>query len=267
MAMTSMGPKFLILAAGLSIALYGCDEKPGAPLAPPAASALAPVAPPASGATAFKVDPASSKVSFTMDAELEKIFGRAPGGLEGEFFIDLKDVPKSTGLVKVDLDKLSIYQQTRKGADQAFGEETKNEKQNKDMRNWFEIESDAPAEAREKNRWAEFKVESVSDPSAKDVTALTGAERKLTLTAAGDFRLHQRVSKRSAKLSILIKYDGDKPKSIHVTTVEPFAISLEEHDVRPRTAFATLADKTLGALGAKVAKVAMVSLEFDAAAK
>lgn len=264
--MSSMGLKSLILAAGFSIALGGCDEKPSAPLAP-SASALAPVLPPASGTAAFKVEPASSKVSFNMDSELEKIFGRAPGGLEGEFFIDLKDVSKSTGLVKVDLDKLSIYQQTRKGADQAFGEETKNEKQNKDMRNWFEIEADAPADAREKNRWAEFKVDSVSEPSAKDVTALSGAERKVTLTVSGDFRLHQRVSKRSVKLSILFKFAGDKPQSIHVTTLEPFSVGLEEHDVRPRTAFATLADKTLDALGAKVAKVAKVSLEFDASAK
>ncbi len=261
-----IGPTWVFVAAGLSIAAAGCDEKPSAPLAP-AASALASAAPPVAGAAAFKVDPASSKVSFAMDAELEKISGRAPGGLDGEFFIDLKDVSKSTGLVKVDLDKLSIYQKTRKEGDKEFGEETKNEKQNKDMRNWFEIEADAPADAREKNRWVEFKIDSVSEPSAKDVTALTGPERKLTLTVNGDFRLHQRVSKRTAKLSVLFKFDGDKPQSIHVTTVEPFSVALEEHDVRPRKAFATLADKTLDALGAKVAKVAMVSLEFDAMAK
>ena len=202
-----------------------------------------------------------------MDAELEKIFGRAPGGLQGELFIDLKNVTKSTGLVKVDLDKLSIFQKVRKQADQDFGEETRNEKQNQDMRTWFEILPDAPADIREKNRWVEFKIEKVTDASATDITALSGAERKVTLTATGDFVLHQRVSKRSAKLQALFKFDGDKPRSVHVTTVEPFSVGLQEHDVRPRKAFDTLADKTLEALGAKVAKVAMVSLEFDAAAK
>ena len=35
--------------------------------------------------------------------------------------------------------------------------------------------------------------------------ALSGAERKVTLTATGDFVLHQRVSKRLAKLQALFK--------------------------------------------------------------
>jgi hypothetical protein len=250
----------------LALANAGCEEKPSAPLAPPA-SALAPAAPPAAGAQAFSVEAGSTKVDFTMDAELEKIFGRAPGALEGQLFVDLKDVTKSTGLVKVDLDKLSIFQKTRKKAGEDFGEETRNEKQNQDMRTWFEILPDAPADIREKNRWVEFKIEKVTDASATDVTALSGAERKLTLTVSGDFRLHQRVSKRSAKLQLVFKYDGDKPRSVHVTTIEPFSVGLEEHDVRPRKAFDTLADKTLEALGAKVAKVAMVSLDFEAVGK
>jgi hypothetical protein len=253
----------LVLFGAASI---GCEEKPSAPLAPPA-SALAPAAPPAAGAQAFAVDSGTTKVDFTMDAELEKIFGRAPAALEGQLFVDLKDVTKSTGLVKVDLDKLSIFQKTRKKSDQDFGEETRNEKQNQDMRTWFEITPDAPADVREKNRWVEFKIEKVTDASATDVTALSGAERKVTLTVNGDFRLHQRVSKRSAKLQAVFKYEGDKPRSVHIATVEPLAVALEEHDVRPRKAFDTLADKTLEALGTKVAKVAMVSLDFNAAAK
>jgi hypothetical protein len=261
----AMRKSLLILAAGMLLAL-GCEEKPSAPLAPPA-SALAPAAPPAAGAVAFKIDSASSRVSFVMDAELEKIFGRAPGGLEGELFIDLKDVAKSTGRVKVDLDKLSIYQQVRKQADEEFAGETKNEKQNQDMRNWFEIESDAPAAVREKNRWAQFRIDAVNDTSAKDVTTLPGPERKLTLAVSGEFLLHQRATNRSAKLAIEFKYAGDKPQSIHVKTLEPVEVGLQEHDVRPRKAFSVLADKTLDALGAKVAKVAKVSLEFDAVAK
>ena len=250
----------------LALASSGCDEKPSAPLAPPA-SALAPVAPPVAGAQAFAIDGSSAKVDFAMDAELEKIFGRAPGALEGQLFVDLKDVTKSTGLVKLDLDKLSIYQKTRKKADQDFGEEIKSEKQNQDMKTWFEILPDAPSDIREKNRWVEFRIEKVTDASATDVSALSGAERKLTLTVSGDFRLHQRVSKKSAKLQAVFKYDGDKPRSVHITSVEAVSVGLEEHDVRPRKAFDTLADKTLEALGAKVAKVAMVSLDFNAAAK
>jgi polyisoprenoid-binding protein YceI len=241
----------------------GCENKPSESLAP-TASALEAPKPPAAGAQSFKLDPASSKLDFTMDAELEKIFGRAPGAVEGELFVDPKDVTKSTGLVKLDLDKLSIYQRKRESADKEFGEEVKHEKQNKDMRTWFEIEPDAPAEVREKNRWVEFKIDKVENASTKDVSALSGAERKVTLTVSGDFRLHQRVTKKSAKLEVTFKYEGDKPVELRVKTQEPFGIGLEEHDVRPRSAFSKLADKGLDALGAKVAKVAMVSLEFGA---
>ena len=244
----------------------GCENKSSQSLAP-TASALEAPKPAASGSQAFQIDGASSKLDFTMDAELEKIFGRAPGALAGELFVDPKDVSKATGLVKFDLDKLSIHQRKRESADQEFGEEVKHDKQNKDMRTWFEIESDAPADVREKNRWAEFRIEKVENASTKDVTALAGPERKLTLTVSGDFRLHQRVTKKSAKLEVTFKYDGDKLTGLQVKSQAPFGIGLEEHDVRPRSAFSKLADKGLDALGAKVAKVAMVSLEFGAAAK
>jgi hypothetical protein len=169
--------------------------------------------------------------------------------------------------LRVDLDKLGIYQQKREKSDQEFGSETKNEKQNKDMRTWFEIETDAPAEAREKNRWAEFRIGKIDEAAPNALGGLSGAERKVTLKVSGDFRLHQRVSPKSVKVEATFKYDGDRPVSVAIKTLEPFAVDLAEHDVRPRSAFGKLADKTLEALGAKVAKHAMVSLEFSAPAK
>jgi hypothetical protein len=254
------------LAFAAVLLACGCEDKPAQPLAP-TASALEAPKPPVAGAQAFVIDEASSKVDFTMDAELEKIFGRAPGALTGELFVDPKDVTKSTGLVKLDLDKLSIYQKKREKADQEFGEETKNEKQNKDMRTWFQIEADAPADQREKNRWVEFKIDRVENASAKDVTALPGAERKVTMTVSGDFRLHQRVTKKSAKVEVAFKYEGDKLQALQIKSLEPVDIGLEEHDVQPRSAFSKLADKGLDALGQKVAKIAKISLELGAKAK
>ena len=42
-----------------------------------------------------------------MDAPIEKIFGEADGSTEGELFIDPEDITRSTGLLKIDLEKLA----------------------------------------------------------------------------------------------------------------------------------------------------------------
>jgi len=94
-----------LLLTGLC--LLGCRDKQPEHLAP-AASALSSAAA-SSGATALQVDPATSKVSFLMEAPIEKIYGEAPNSVQGEVFLDSEDVAKSTALVKVDLDKLTLY--------------------------------------------------------------------------------------------------------------------------------------------------------------
>jgi hypothetical protein len=255
-----------VVVGVLALLLSQCDEKPKATLAP-AASALTQPKPAAAGARTFVVDAASSAVSFTMDAELEKISGRAPGALRGELALDASDIAKSSGLVQLDLDRLVIHQRKRDDGAGEFGPETQSEKQNADMRTWFEISSDTPPQVRETNRWAEFRLTQLSLPSARDVATSDVPERSLTAEAKGDFRLHGRVKPRSAKLEIRIRYADRVPREIHVRTTEPFAVPLEEHDVRPRSAFGKLADKTLDALGAKVSKVALISLDFTARLK
>jgi len=49
-----------------------------------------------------------------------------------------------------------------------------------------------------------------------------------------------------------------------VRTTEPLDAGLEEYDVRPREAFGKLAQRTLDALGTKVAKSAPLQVEFTA---
>ena len=99
------------------------------------------------------------------------------------------------------------------------------------------------------------------------MTALHGAERKLTATVTGRFVLHGREAKQSAKIELTLSYQGEKPRSAHVRTVTPFVVDLAEYDVRPREAFGKLAQKTLEVLAPKVAKRANVSIEFLATAK
>ncbi len=260
-------PKTLLIP--LFVATFGalaCEEKKSENLAP-VASALEPAKPAAPQSVSFSVDAASSKVAFLMEAPVEKISGDVPGSLEGELFVDLGDVTKSTGLVKVDLDKLTLYQEKRDDEKGQFGERKKNDMQNQHARTWLEISSDTPEETKKLNRFAEFRIARLEAPSQTDIQTMTGNERKVTATAVGDFRLHGRKSEKRAKIEIVFQFAGDKPTSIRIRTVEPLAIGLEEFDVRPREAFGKLAQKTLSALGSKVAQTAPLQIEFTANAK
>lgn len=252
---------FLALAA---LAAGGCKDKQPEHLAP-VASSLAAAKP--AGALTFAADTASSKVSFLMEAPIEKISGEAPGSIEGELFVDPADLSKSSGLVKVDLDRLTLFQEKREDDKAAFGERTKSDKQNEHAKNWLEIGSDAPDDQRKLNRFAEFSVTKLEGVSQNDLSALSGPERKVTADVVGDFRLHGRKNAKRAKVELTFKYDGDKPQSVFVKTLEPLPIGLEDYDVRPREAFGKLAQRTLDSLGSKVAKTAPVQLEFSAKVK
>jgi hypothetical protein len=254
-----------LFALSSSLVLTGC-KKESKELAPEA-SALAAPAPAAPSAATFVVDSPSSKVSFQMDAELEKIAGRAPGSAQGEIFVDPKDLTKTTGLIKIDLLALSIYQTKRESAEAEFGAEEKNEKQNGHMQTWFQISPDAPADVREQNRFAEFKLKKVQTVSATDLTTLPGPERRVTAEVLGDFRLHGRVSEQKVSVEATFQFSGDKPTGMVLKTTQPFGVSLDAHDVRPRKAFDQLADATLETLGKKVNKVPQISFEITAKPK
>ena len=253
------------LALGLGLAISGCDEGPSKNAAP-VSSSLEPAAKPTT-ASAFEVKSDASKVTFQMDAPIEKIFGDVPGSASGEFYVDLQDVTKSTGLLKIDLEKLVVYQQKRKDESQEFGEKVKNDTQNEHVLNWLEIGKDAPDAEKAKNRYIEFKVKKVETDGEKDITKLSGAERKLDLTVTGDFRLHQRTVEKTAKLELTVKYEGDKPTQLLIKSKEAIPVDMEKHDVRPREAFGKLAQATFDTLSKKVNKMPQVSLELEATPK
>ena len=263
---------FLLGLACAGAGLGGCKDQPSATLAPPA-SALqaAPVAP---SATHFSVDSATSKVTFLMDSPLEKIDGDASGGLQGDLFVDLADISKSTALVRVDLQKLVLYQQKRGDAKASYGERAKSDLQNTHARNWLQIvarEGDVTAEQAEANRWSEFQIEHLDAATLTNVAAGSGDERRLSATASGDFRLHGRKQHKSVKLDISVSYRGDKAQSIHVKTTAPLDVGLEEFDVNPRDDAGkfvkSLTDALTGSLKGKVAQRAPIELDFTATAK
>lgn len=240
----------------------------------PVASATEAATPKAANALAFAVDPANSSLTFLMDAPLEKIEGEAPQSITGELFIDPTDLTKSTALVKADLGKLTLYQQKRADEQAAYGERKKSDLQNSHARDWLELDAKegevAPAQA-EKNRSAELKILKLENPSASDVTKLSGAERKVTANVSGDFVLHGRKATKGAKVELTFKYEGDKLESVQVKTLEPFNIALEEFEVHPRDTAGKLVKKLSEALSSnlkgKVASDAPVNVSFVAKPK
>ncbi len=250
-----------------------CKDKPKVDLAPVASAALS-AAPAATTALQFSVDASSSKVTFLMDSPLEKIDGDASGGLSGDIFLDPSDVTKSTALVKVDLQKLVLYQQKRADDKGEYGARTKSDLQNQHARNWLQIEpleGEVTAEQAEANRWVELKIEKIENASVANVAAETGAQRTFTATASGEFRLHGRKQMKSAKVEVTVNYAGDKPQSIHVKTVEPLRIGLEEFEVNPRDNAGKFVKSVTEALSSnlkgKVAQEAPLVLDFTANAK
>jgi polyisoprenoid-binding protein YceI len=226
-------------------------------------------APKSHGALRFVVEATGGELGFDMDAPIEKIRGRVPpAALSGEIFVDPSDLARTTGLVHVDLRELELFQRKADEEGKPFGEETKNDTQNQHAREWLEIGADAPADALAKNALIEFSLREIKDLSATDLGKLTGAERKVTFTATGEFLLHQRKASKSVKLEATFAYAGDAtasgPTSVRVKSLEPLEIGLDEYDVHPREGFGKLAAKTLQALSPKVAKAAAVHLEFTA---
>ncbi|MEM6785872.1 MAG: hypothetical protein AAGA56_02595 [Myxococcota bacterium] len=237
----------------------------------PSATTLEDTKPKAATAMTFEVRRTGSKVGFHMEAPVEKIRGKVEDAASGQIEVDITDLTKTTGHLYLDIGGLEIFQR-KAGDDGSFGDEIKEEKQNKHARNWLEIgscdnekvEDKSACEASvKKNRNVEFVITRVTSETS-NITKLKGDERKVMATVEGDFLLHQKKTRKTAKLSITFKMQDDEPVGLHVETEEPFLVGLEEHEVQPRQAFGVLAKATLGALNQKVGKEAAVTVSFDA---
>ncbi|HEY3493316.1 MAG TPA: hypothetical protein VGK73_01465, partial [Polyangiaceae bacterium] len=204
----------------LSLLAAACDKKEAPPveLAPATSAGLEAPKPASEKSTTVVVDAPSSSVKFLMDSPLEKIDGDAPGSASGELAIDLEDLSKSNGLFKVDLDKLTLYQQKRDDEGQAYGERKKSDKQNEHARDWFQIvprEGETTPEQAAANRMVEFRVEKV-ESEVKNVLSLSGPERKVPATISGTLRLHGRQAPKSVKAELTFRFAGDKLESVGV---------------------------------------------------
>ena len=215
-----------------------------------------------SSASDFVVSTGRSHVDFVMKAPVEHIHGVAKRSVHGGLRIDPTDISKTSGQIRIDLDKLELFQAVLDEDTGKFTEETKNAKQNAHMKTWFQISKDAPAKMREANRWITLKVNKISKPSANDVTQLQGDARKIKATVEGNFTLHGRTEPKKAAVQATFNYKGDALQSVSIRSVRPVSVSLTQHDIQPRSAFDKLAQKTLAALGQKVADTAPVTFRF-----
>ena len=252
----------LLVLTLASVGGMGCEEEKPVVLAPTASALPSSKAPATAEAKTYSLDTASSKVEFMMEAPQEKIRGRVSGA-NGELSVDPTDITKTKGRINVDISGIELFQ-TVSNPKGEFGTEIKSDKQNEHARAWLEISPDTPDDVRAANSKVQFVLNKIDGASEKNVAKMTGAERKVTLKATGDFLLHGRKTEKTAEMEAIFKYEGDQLTSISMKTTKPLAIGLEEHDVKPREAFGKLAQKTLQALSEKVTKDALVSMEFTA---
>ncbi|MFO0763080.1 MAG: hypothetical protein U0359_41975 [Byssovorax sp.] len=258
-----LGAALCVFALG-ALTLAACEDKP-APTIAPASSALTAAKPASMGAVKALVNRATSKVELVMDAPQEKIRGRAKASTDGELSIDLDDITKSTGLITVDISDLEIFQSKADDSGK-FGEEVKNETQNKHAKTWLEISDDTPEDVRKQNSKVQFSIKSIEIAGEKSVAAMSGGDRTMTFSATGDFLLHGHKATKKIDLMAVFHMEGGKLASVMVKTSKPVPVDLAEFDVKPRDGFGKLAAKTLDILAPKVNKEALVTIEFTAAA-
>jgi hypothetical protein len=248
----------------VSVALVGCDKKKDeAPLAPSATALEVSKAAPSAMTVHFDVQK-DGKTSIDMPGVKEHIKADTTASA-GSLDVDLMDLTKSVGEVKVDLTTLSTH---------TFDDKDKNDSQTGHARNWMEVGSDYAKDAIEKNRWAVFAIRSidgVSEPNVWKVAPVAkDAEdvRTVALTGHGEILIHGHAAKKDIPMEARFYWpagatQGTKPTRIVFATKSPLHVTLKEHDVRPRDTSGKLLDWTTSLIS-KVAETADISFELTA---
>ena len=240
---------------------YGC--KHDAPTLGESASAVSAAPPPATAnAVAYTIDP-KSKTSIDMPGLKEHIKADTDAAT-GKLDVDVTNVINTRGEVKIDLTSLKTH---------TFNDDH-DASQTHHALNWLEVGDVASAETKKGNQYAVFAIQSITAPSAADVSKVTATPdngedvRTVTMTAHGDFLLHGHKTKMDVPIEARFHYPAgsvasSKPSRIDVKTTAPMKVTLKDYDVRPRDNFGKIAEWTTN-LVAKVAETADVSLDLHA---
>ncbi len=261
--------RFALALIVLSVpAFAACKEDPKPiKLAESASAVVAAPPPPTAKVMPYALD-AASKSSIDMPAPNEHIKADTTAAT-GKLDVDLMNLENTRGEVKIDLTTLTTH---------TFDDADKNTSQTTHSHNWLEVGDLVDAPTKEANRYAAFAIQSVDGASAKDVSKVApvkeGADdvRTVTLTAHGEFLIHQHKVKKDVALEVKFHTPSGgaadaQPTRIDVRTTSPMKVILAEHDVKPRDNFGKLAQKSFNLLGTKVAETADVTLDlhFNAA--
>jgi hypothetical protein len=258
----------LLIAALISTAAFATGCKKGDEAAPmPKSEPLAASMPDPAGKTVtYAIEP-KSKTAIDMPAPKERIKAETEGA-KGQLHVDLASLGKTRGDIYIDVATLSTH---------TFGNDD-DKTQTHHALTWLQVdETMSDAAEREKNRWAHFAIRSIDGLSAPDAKSIAPQKegnddvRTVSLTAHGDFELHQHAAKapKDVQLDVKMHYPAgapadSKPTSIEIKTRSPLVITLADHDVKPRDSQGIIAQKAFGLLGTKVADVANVSIDLRA---
>lgn len=190
------------------------------------------------------------------------------GGAMGELKVDLDDLTKTSGTIKIDLLNIQSY---------SFADTGKNSKQTEHMLNWFEIGPDVSETTREKNRWAVFKIKKIThaEPNslktAKSFSDEIGTGYFFKITAEGTLTVHGVTSPKTVELAVSIwdvNPQGKRYKKAQrvllMRTTKPIEISMKEHDVKPRDTTGKFLAKALDVVGLKISDEVLISLDLRA---
>jgi hypothetical protein len=190
------------------------------------------------------------------------------GGAMGELKVDLDDLTKTSGTIKIDLLNIQSY---------SFADTGKNSKQTEHMKNWFEVGPDVDEKTREKNRWAVFEIKKITkaDPlnlkAAKPFKDEIGTGYFFNITAEGPLTVRGVKSTKTVELAISIwnvNPEGKRYKKAQrvmlMRTVKPIEVSMKKHGVKPRDTTGKFLSKALSVVGLKISDEVLLSLDLRA---
>lgn len=166
------------------------------------------------------------------------------------------DLARARGELVVDLASLVT---------RSFGDAS-DQTQTQHAKEWLGLGAGVEPAARESHRWARFSIQRVlrvSTPRLADVVP-DGGTRSVRFSVEGALRLHGRDATKTVELDVAFEGPADAPTALHVRTAGPFAVSLIEHDVKPRDTLGRFVKGTLEAVGRKLDDKALVTVAFTA---
>lgn len=241
------------LAFSLPLVLVGCGKAPPAPEDKPIpASAVASVAAPPPSKDATTLSAKSVKATFLIDAPLEKIKGVSTEG-DGNVSLVPGDLAKTTGVLRIKLSTLRT---------ETFGDKSKDESQTAHARAWMEVSSESAEATRHANEYAVFTLQGLKvSPNELSAMKDENGERKANVTAIGNLKLHGVTVRREITLLATFAGPKDAPTAISFKTEAPFAISLKEHDIKPRDGLGKFLDGALEKVGKKIDDKVQLSVD------